>query len=151
MLRAKKVLAYVAERIDPPASAPPATDPNKPIYNAKPDFNPYSSSSTTSPPNNSSPNTSDLRPEEYLDLYCNDRKVPPNVTLASLRVNWWKTGGDVVLYYNTNGRKKIKTKTEEMRAMMEGSAAVGGGRTEATAATGGTGANAGVQREMLIL
>ena len=31
--------------------------------------------------------------------------VPPNTTLATLRVHVWKTGGDVMLYYKSNGRK----------------------------------------------
>jgi WD repeat-containing protein 48 len=40
MLRVKKIIAYVAERIDPPAEEP---DPDA------------------------------LKPEEYLELYCNDQ------------------------------------------------------------------------------
>lgn len=43
MLRVKKILAYVAERIDPPPEDPNEADPNA------------------------------LRPEEYLELYCNDQ------------------------------------------------------------------------------
>jgi WD repeat-containing protein 48 len=30
------------------------------------------------------------------------------MTLATLRVHVWKTGGDVLLYYKANGRKPIK-------------------------------------------
>ena len=29
------------------------------------------------------------------------------MTLATLRAYVWKTGGDVLLYYKSNGRKKI--------------------------------------------
>ncbi|KAL8732465.1 MAG: hypothetical protein Q9166_002678 [cf. Caloplaca sp. 2 TL-2023] len=72
MLRAKKICAYVAERIEP--------QPERPHPDA-------------------------LRPEEYLELYCQDKLVPPNVTLATLRAYIWKTGGDVLLYYKSNGRK----------------------------------------------
>ena len=97
MLRAKKILSYVAERIEP---APDKPDPNA------------------------------LRPEEYLELYCQNQVsyayldscralfffvkinitqiVNPNMTLATLRVHVWKTGGDVLLYYKANGRKPIK-------------------------------------------
>jgi len=74
MLRAKKILAYVAERIE--------AAPEHPAPDA-------------------------LRPEEYLDLYCHDQLVPPNTTLATLRVHIWRTGGDVVLYYKANGKKPI--------------------------------------------
>ncbi|KAL8654161.1 MAG: hypothetical protein Q9210_001677 [Variospora velana] len=72
MLRAKKICAYVAERIEPQPEHP---DPNA------------------------------LKPEEYLELYCQDKLVSPNTTLATLRAYIWKTGGDVVLYYKSNGRK----------------------------------------------
>ena len=50
----------------------------------------------------------DLKPEEYLELYCQGQKVDPNTTLATLRVHVWRTGGDVVLYYKSNGRKKLR-------------------------------------------
>jgi len=79
MLRAKKILAYVAERIE----APP--DPEHP-----------------------DPENDMLKPEEYLELYCQSQRVDPNTTLATLRVHVWRTGGDVVLYYKSNGRKEIK-------------------------------------------
>src|SRR3569833_1805676 len=52
MLRVKKILAYVAERIDPPA------DPEHPDPDA-------------------------LKPEEYLELYCNDQ-----VSRDPLRIQW---------------------------------------------------------------
>ncbi|KAI4185251.1 MAG: hypothetical protein L6R41_004234 [Letrouitia leprolyta] len=72
MLRAKKICAYVTERIEPQAAH---ADPNA------------------------------LKPEEYLDLYCQDKLVPPNTTLGTLRAHIWKMGGDVILYYRSNGRK----------------------------------------------
>ncbi|KAI1851621.1 hypothetical protein JX266_003083 [Neoarthrinium moseri] len=74
MLRVKKILAYVAERIDPP--------PEEPEENA-------------------------LKPEEYLELYCNDQLLPNTMSLATLRAHVWKGGNDVVLYYKANGRKEI--------------------------------------------
>ncbi|KAK0511970.1 hypothetical protein JMJ35_005098 [Cladonia borealis] len=72
MLRAKKILAYVAERIE--------TLPEQP--------DPYA-----------------LKPEDYLELYCQNQLVAHNTTLATLRAHIWKTGGDVVLYYKSNGRR----------------------------------------------
>ncbi|KAL8738021.1 MAG: hypothetical protein Q9181_001128 [Wetmoreana brouardii] len=72
MLRAKKICAYVAERIEPQPERP---DPNA------------------------------LKPEEYLELYCQDKLVSPNTTLATLRAYIWKTGGDVLLHYKSNGKK----------------------------------------------
>ncbi|KAI9870737.1 MAG: hypothetical protein M1830_003862 [Pleopsidium flavum] len=74
MLRARKILAHVAERIEP---QPEHQDPNA------------------------------LKPEEYLELYCQNQLVPPITTLATLRTHVWKTGGDVMLYYKSNGRKQI--------------------------------------------
>ncbi|OBT94260.1 hypothetical protein VE01_07849 [Pseudogymnoascus verrucosus] len=75
MLRVKKILAYVAERIE----ALPE--------NAEPDA---------------------LKPEEYLELYCYDQKLPVTMTLATLRARIWKGGADVMLYYKSNGRKELK-------------------------------------------
>jgi WD repeat-containing protein 48 len=84
MLRAKKILAYVAERIEAPP--PPPADPEKP----------------------DAPEPHVMKPEEYLDLYCQGNKVDPNMTLATLRVHVWRTGGDVVLYYASNGKKDLR-------------------------------------------
>ncbi|KAM0815015.1 putative WD domain-containing protein [Seiridium cardinale] len=74
MLRVKKILAYVAERIDPSSDE---SDEDA------------------------------LKPEEYLELYCNDQLLPNTMSLATLRAHIWKGGNDVVLYYKANGRKEI--------------------------------------------
>lgn len=81
MLRARKILAYVAERIEP---AP------MPSQNGK---------ESAVPP---------LKPEEYLELWCQDKVVPPTMTLATIRAHIWRGGGDVLLFYRANGRKEIK-------------------------------------------
>ncbi|KAK4999833.1 hypothetical protein LTR66_001217 [Elasticomyces elasticus] len=78
MLRAKKILTYVAERIEP---APP--------------------------PGEETPGDA-LRPEEYLELWCQNQVLPPTMTLATIRAHIWKGGGDVLLYYKANGRKDIR-------------------------------------------
>ncbi|KAF2842225.1 WD40 repeat-like protein [Patellaria atrata CBS 101060] len=75
MLRARKILSYVAERIEP---QPEKEDPGA------------------------------LRPEEYLELYCQNQRVPTTMTLATIRTHIWRGGGDVLLYYKSNGRKEIK-------------------------------------------
>ncbi|KAL6703263.1 hypothetical protein ACN47E_010051 [Coniothyrium glycines] len=79
MLRARKILGYVAERIEP---APTKEDLEK--------------------------QGGALKPEEYLELYCNGQLIPPTMTLASIRAHIWRGGGDVLLYYKANGRKEIK-------------------------------------------
>ncbi|KAL1967903.1 hypothetical protein VTN77DRAFT_2320 [Rasamsonia byssochlamydoides] len=73
MLRAKKILAYIAERIDPP-------NPNDP---------------------------DPMKPEEYLELYCQNTLIPPNMTLATIRTHIWRSSGDMVLFYKANGKKEI--------------------------------------------
>ena len=91
MLRAKKILAYVAEHLESPAELEDGPEA--------------------------------LQPEEYLELYCHNQVsaahsivtdealtvgaqlIPPLTTLATLRVHHWKTAGDVVLYYKSNGKK----------------------------------------------
>ncbi|KAK3902083.1 hypothetical protein C8A05DRAFT_34210 [Staphylotrichum tortipilum] len=73
MLRVKKILAYVAERIDP---VPEGME-------------------------------MEMRPEEYLELYCNDQLLPNKMSLATLRTQIWRGGNDVVLHYKANGKKEI--------------------------------------------
>ncbi|KAK0386850.1 hypothetical protein NLU13_5163 [Sarocladium strictum] len=75
MLRVKKILSYVAERIEAPEE---------------------------------NPSENALKPEEYLELYCNDQLLAPTMTLATLRTHVWKGGNDIVLHYKANGKKEIK-------------------------------------------
>ncbi|KLJ05848.1 hypothetical protein EMPG_10737 [Blastomyces silverae] len=75
MLRAKKILAYVAERIDP-------QNPDDPDANT-------------------------LKPEEYLELYCQNTLVPHDMTLSTIRTHIWRTGNDMVLLYKANGKREI--------------------------------------------
>ncbi|KAK5165387.1 uncharacterized protein LTR77_008916 [Saxophila tyrrhenica] len=82
MLRAKKILGYVAERIEP-APAPPKEGEEAPVEEK-------------------------LKPEEYLELWCQGQMIQPIMTLATIRSHIWRGGGDVVLYYKANGRKEIR-------------------------------------------
>lgn len=107
MLRVKKILAYVAERIDPTLEQ----DEHNPEKN--PDA---------------------LKPEEYLELYCNDQLLPINMTLATLRAYIWKGGNDVVLYYKANGKKDIPSSSSPPAAS-EAAAAEGDGVSSAAGAT----------------
>ncbi|KAL5051854.1 hypothetical protein BDW71DRAFT_169648 [Aspergillus fruticulosus] len=75
MLRAKKILAYVSERIEEPT--------NDPGQDA-------------------------LKPEEYLELYCQNKLIPPNMTLATIKVTHWRNATDMVLHYKANGKKAIR-------------------------------------------
>ncbi|KAI2085485.1 hypothetical protein LOZ36_003993 [Ophidiomyces ophidiicola] len=76
MLRAKKILAYVAERIDP-------------LYSAD------------------DPDSNSMKPEEYLELYCQNTRIPPDMTLLTMRTHIWRTGSDMMLYYKSNGKRTI--------------------------------------------
>ncbi|KAK0345076.1 hypothetical protein LTR59_004404 [Friedmanniomyces endolithicus] len=78
MLRGKKILAYVAERIEP--GPVPEGKEGEPAA---------------------------LRPEEYLELWCQNQIVPTTMTLATIRSHLWRGGGDIILYYKANGRKEI--------------------------------------------
>jgi WD repeat-containing protein 48 len=108
MLRAKKILGYVSERIDPV-------------------------------PLDEVVNSSALKPEDYLELYCQNQLIPPNMTLATIRAYVWKTGGDVVLYYKSNGRKpeleeKFAAEKAREAEAQNGVLRDGGGTGTATAA-----------------
>ncbi|EFE36839.1 uncharacterized protein ARB_04365 [Trichophyton benhamiae CBS 112371] len=84
MLRAKKILAYVAERIDPQNAETPSEDA--------------------------------LKPEEYLELYCQNTLIPMDMTLATIRTHLWRTGNDMVLVYKANGKRKIPVPVEDGEA-----------------------------------
>ncbi|KAL3472095.1 hypothetical protein BJX99DRAFT_249906 [Aspergillus californicus] len=75
MLRAKKILAYVSERIEEPTN---------------------------------DPTLDSMKPEEYLELYCQNSLIPPNMTLATIRANLWRTGNDMILFYKSNGKKEMR-------------------------------------------
>jgi len=83
MLRVRKILAYVAERIDPlyAADLETADQQDRPV-----DI---------------------MRPEEYLELYCNDQLLPNTMSLATLRAHVWKGGNDIILHYKANGKREI--------------------------------------------
>ncbi|KAF9353785.1 hypothetical protein BGX34_011387 [Mortierella sp. NVP85] len=40
-----------------------------------------------------------LRPENWLEILCNDQLLSPTMTLATIRAHYWKSGSDVVLTY----------------------------------------------------
>ncbi|KAF9425093.1 hypothetical protein BGZ94_007855 [Podila epigama] len=40
-----------------------------------------------------------LRPENWLEILCNDQVLSPTMTLATIRSHYWKTSSDVVLTY----------------------------------------------------
>ncbi|KAL5341574.1 Pkinase-domain-containing protein [Aspergillus crustosus] len=75
MLRAKKILAYVAERIE--------ESTNDPVQDA-------------------------LKPEEYLELYCQQTLIHPNMTLATIKAHHWRSGNDMILHYKSSGKKAIR-------------------------------------------
>lgn len=106
MLRARKILSYVAERIEQQPT--------------KEELEKMESEGETR-----------MKPEEYLDLYCNGQVsrlssniapcpqrracvnnimqlLPVTMTLASIRAHIWRGGGDVLLHYKANGKKEIK-------------------------------------------
>ncbi|KAF2767150.1 WD40 repeat-like protein [Teratosphaeria nubilosa] len=82
MLRAKKILAYIAERIEPMP-----TEEEKGAMEAE---------------------GIPTKPEEYLELWCQNQIISPKMTLATIRSHIWRGGGDVLLYYKPNGKKQIK-------------------------------------------
>ncbi|KAF1980776.1 WD40 repeat-like protein [Aulographum hederae CBS 113979] len=86
MLRARKIMAYVAERIEP------APKEGEEV----------------------------MRAEEYLELWCQDKKISPTTTLATIRAHIWRGGGDVVLYYKSNGRKEIRELSPAELKMVSG-------------------------------
>lgn len=137
MLRAKKIMAYVAERIEVQSTPPGASQVHSPSHTSNnhehtedghehpndhddehsQDEGHVSEAGSHEEAKHVEPDLEqerepeqgeDLKAEEYLELYCQGQKVDPNTTLATLRVHVWRTGGDVVLFYKSNGRKKLR-------------------------------------------
>ena len=91
MLRVKKILAYVAERIE---AAPEHPDPNALKPEEYLELYCYEQVSI---------------PHSTVMQFTNlGKKLPNTMTLATLRAHVWKGGADVMLYYKSNGRKPIK-------------------------------------------
>jgi len=67
MLRCKKIITYLAERIRLQMAHVAATEPSDPA--------------------------------EYIEVTCQDKVVPLNMTLATMKQFMWKISGDLVLYY----------------------------------------------------
>jgi WD repeat-containing protein 48 len=92
MLRVKKILAYVAERIE---AAPENPDPEALRPEEYLDLYCYDQVRFLT-----------LFLYECLLIIC--QKLPVSMSLATLRAHVWKGGADVMLYYKSNGRKAIR-------------------------------------------
>lgn len=92
MLRVKKILAYVAERIE---AAPEKPDPNAPRPEEYLELYCYDQVSGQSYTKRSS-------------MLMTSQKLPVTMSLATLRAHVWKGGADVMLYYKSNGVKTIR-------------------------------------------
>jgi WD repeat-containing protein 48 len=90
MLRVKKILAYVAERIEV-ASENPELDALRP----EDYLELYCYDQVSAYPN--------LR-----NISDRAKKLPITMSLATLRAHVWKGGADVMLYYKSNGLKPIR-------------------------------------------
>ncbi|CAK7274826.1 hypothetical protein SEPCBS57363_006362 [Sporothrix epigloea] len=122
MLRVKKILAYVAEKLEPPAPAPaivsiPAagvpTVPPVPEETETTDGDEIGAASKAiTAVKAAESETESLKPEEYLELYCNEQRLPHAMSLATVRAHIWKNSSDILLYYKSNGRKKLQTAAE---------------------------------------
>ncbi|KAK0741781.1 hypothetical protein B0T21DRAFT_305981 [Apiosordaria backusii] len=91
MLRVKKILGYVAERIDP--------EWRREVERVEEEGGDIREGV--------------MRPEEYLELWCNDKVLPTKMTLSTLRTHVWRGGNDIVLYYRANGKKEIPVPEKE--------------------------------------
>lgn len=107
MLRAKKISAYVTERLQPPYMQ------HHYIPLVREGEEPY-------------------KPEDILELICHDQVyiilfstyvpslclssqvVPPSMTLATIRSHVWKSHGDVVLLYRLKGNTEVGNRALEV-------------------------------------
>jgi WD repeat-containing protein 48 len=90
MLRVKKILAYVAERIEAAPESPELDALRPEDY-----LELYCYDQVSAYPN--------LR-----NISDRGKKLPITMSLATLRAHVWKGGADVMLYYKSNGLKPIR-------------------------------------------
>lgn len=83
MLRIRKLLGYVTEKLE--------LDPS----------NPRNAAARYLPPGvvASGGGAGALKPEVWLEMWVGDKQLTPKTTLATIRNYYWKTGGDVILHY----------------------------------------------------
>ncbi|KAL1924391.1 uncharacterized protein VTP21DRAFT_7426 [Calcarisporiella thermophila] len=124
MLRVRKLLQYVVERLEleyPRSPAAPGQEQSQPEqaenggkegFSLAPNQAPSQTNSQASkePEKQGKENaresekkgaepSSEPLPEVWLELVCNDQVLSPTLTLASIRQHVWKAGGDVVITY----------------------------------------------------
>lgn len=96
MLRAKKIVSYVGDRLPPDALPEGAT---KGI----------------------APGTGEGeagtvmwvgKPEDWLELICQGQVIQPQQTLTTLRSHVWKSGGDVSLFYRRKDWREVKERAQ---------------------------------------
>ncbi|KAG0300854.1 hypothetical protein BGZ98_008820 [Dissophora globulifera] len=90
----------------------PAAPPR--VYNASsrsdPALNANSASNNNAAPSKSKEEEEEyatqeaFRPENWIEILCNDQVLSPNLTLATIRTHYWKTGSDVILTYRYSQR-----------------------------------------------
>lgn len=94
MLRVRKILAYVAERLEGPDERNKAMRPEEYLELYCQNQVHWS-----------------LYPRIYsTDIHA--QLVSPKMTLATVRTHMWRGGGDVILAYKSNGRKELLSKPE---------------------------------------
>ncbi|KAF8430329.1 hypothetical protein EV426DRAFT_570495 [Tirmania nivea] len=112
MLRCRKVVGYVAERLPPEYALTSPLEEQQPKTDGAPPAAEGGAAATATGQVPVGP----LKPEDWLELVCQGQVVHPNQTLTTLRSHIWKSGGDVVLYYRRKDWKKIQDVKEKEEA-----------------------------------
>ncbi|CAG8445457.1 6484_t:CDS:10 [Ambispora gerdemannii] len=84
ILRVRKMLIYVIERLEP---SPTSTTNNS--HNASAD----------EAEREEEKKIRTLKPEMWVELLCQEQVLPPTMTLATIKAHIWKSGGDLVMTY----------------------------------------------------
>ena len=105
MLRCRKVIGYVAERLPPEYALALPLEEQQPKTDGAPLAAEGGVVAAPVP-------VGLLKPEDWLELVCHGQVVHPNQTLTTLRSHIWKSGGDVALYYRRKDWKKMQEAKE---------------------------------------
>ncbi|ODV89202.1 hypothetical protein CANCADRAFT_3834 [Tortispora caseinolytica NRRL Y-17796] len=103
MLRSRRILHYIDEKLEDhlkPKARQAAIEKDKPHRKDK-ESNSFGSTIDSLA---DSTYAEGSRPEDWLEIICNNEVVPPKMTLGTIRTQLWRSGGEIVLHY----RRKIE-------------------------------------------
>jgi len=100
LLKIRKVAHYVVTKLE--LDVPTKTPKTPEAENSSNSADDNSSCSDTDNVKNEAASGEKVASENYIEILCNNKVLPPNINLATARAFFWKAGDDLVLNYRIN-------------------------------------------------